>query len=106
MHTDAEYVARAIDGGADGYLLKDSAVQDLVAAIGAVMAGRRLPQPGGPARAERGGAAARRRAVRPIDLLTDREREVLKLVAEGSPPRRSPRASRSAPARSRVIART
>jgi DNA-binding NarL/FixJ family response regulator len=83
MHTDAEYVARAIDGGADGYLLKDSAVQDLVAAIGAVMAGGVYHSP----EAQRAlSEVVRRRggeAVRPIDLLTDREREVLKLVAEG-----------------------
>ncbi len=40
MHANAEYVARAIQQGADGYLLKDSAVQDLVAAIMAVVDGR------------------------------------------------------------------
>ena len=41
MHAGREYVARAIAEGADGYLLKDSAVQDLAAAIDAVMAWRR-----------------------------------------------------------------
>jgi DNA-binding NarL/FixJ family response regulator len=38
MHAGREYVTRAVHEGADGYLLKDSAVQDLVAAIQAVMA--------------------------------------------------------------------
>ena len=39
MHAGREYVARAMHEGADAYLLKDSAVQDLVAAIDAVTAG-------------------------------------------------------------------
>ena len=40
MHAGREYVARAMKGGADAYLLKDSAVQDLVAAVHAVVAGQ------------------------------------------------------------------
>ncbi len=39
MHAGREYVSRAIAEGADGYLLKDSAVQDLAAAIHAVIGG-------------------------------------------------------------------
>jgi len=81
MHAGSEYVARAVREGADGYLLKDSAVQDLVAAIEAVMAGRQYFSP--PVQRElaeilRGGPG--RRSAEPI---TGREREVLKLVAEG-----------------------
>ena len=45
MHAGHEYVARAVQEGADAYLLKDSAVQDLVAAIDAVMAGRSYYSP-------------------------------------------------------------
>jgi DNA-binding NarL/FixJ family response regulator len=84
MHTSGEYIARAVREGAYGYLLKDSAVQDLVSAIRAVMEGREyfsppvqqelarmLREPAGPPRG--------------IELLTDREREVLKLVAQGLP---------------------
>ena len=82
MHASAEYVARAVREGADGYLLKDSAVQDLVAAIEAVMAGREYYSP--PVQREltemvRGNTSAKRRT----EPITDREREVLKLVAEG-----------------------
>jgi DNA-binding NarL/FixJ family response regulator len=82
MHASPEYVARAVREGADGYLLKDSAVQDLVAAIEAVMQGRTYFSPaiqselGEILRTE----GARRRL---LDQLTDREREVLRLVAEG-----------------------
>jgi DNA-binding NarL/FixJ family response regulator len=82
MHASAEYVARAVREGADGYLLKDSAVQDLVAAIEAVMAGREYYSP--PVQRElsdmvRGNSGTKRRT----EPITDREREVLKLVAEG-----------------------
>ena len=82
MHASPEYVARAVREGADGYLLKDSAVQDLVAAIESVMHGRSYFSPaiqqelGEILRTE----GARRRL---LDRLTDREREVLQLVAEG-----------------------
>jgi DNA-binding NarL/FixJ family response regulator len=82
MHSSPEYVSRAVREGADGYLLKDSAVQDLVAAIQAVMAGREYYSP--PVQRElsamvRGTGGGKRR----IEPITDREREVLKLVAEG-----------------------
>ena len=82
MHASAEYVARAVREGADGYLLKDSAVQDLVAAIEAVMAGREYYSP--PVQRElsemvRGNTGAKRRP----EPITERERAVLKLVAEG-----------------------
>jgi len=86
MHAGSEYVARAVREGADGYLLKDSAVQDLVAAIEAVMAGRQYFSP--PVQRElaeilRGGTARGR-----AEPITGREREVLRLVAEGYSNRR------------------
>ena len=82
MHASPEYVARAIREGADGYLLKDSAVQDLVAAIDAVMQGRTYYSP--PIQKELGEILrAGRSRRRLLDQLTDREREVLRLVAEG-----------------------
>ena len=87
MHAGAEYVARAVKAGADAYLLKDSAVQDLVAAVGAVVAGRSYFTPAiqhhlaGLVR--RDGAAPRRPA------LTDREREVLVWLARGHSSRRA-----------------
>lgn len=82
MHSNPEYVARAVQDGADGYLLKDSAVQDLVAAIEAVQANRAYYSP--PVQREltellRAHAAP----PRAVDLLTEREREVLRAVAAG-----------------------
>lgn len=84
MHDDPAYVSRAVQSGADGYLLKDSAVQDLVTAIDTVMEGRAYYAPAvqrALSEIVRGKAAEER----PLEQLTEREREVLKLVAEGYP---------------------
>ena len=82
MHADAEYVTRAVQDGADGYLLKDSAVQDLVAAIEAVQAGRAYYSP--PVQRELSELLRAHAAPpRPMDTLTEREREVVQLVAKG-----------------------
>jgi DNA-binding NarL/FixJ family response regulator len=81
MHGGREYVARAMKGGADAYLLKDSAVQDLVAAVEAVLAGRSYFSPsiqGLMAELLRGEGTAPRGTA-----LTDREREVLGWLARG-----------------------
>jgi len=82
MHAGSEHVARAVRKGADGYLLKDSAVQELVAAIEAVMAGRSYYSPTVQEQLShlvRAGSAL----ARPLDQLTDRERDILKFVARG-----------------------
>jgi len=84
MHANPEYVARAVQTGADGYLLKESAVQDLLAAIEAVMAGRAYHSPKIQmqlAEMLRHGGTPPLRA---IDRLTDRERDVLRELAAGS----------------------
>ncbi len=82
MHDGREYVARAVKGGADAYLLKDSAVQDLVAAIEAVMDGRSYFSP-----AIQHQLAGMVRGGGPAELsspgLTAREREVLTWLARG-----------------------
>ena len=82
MHAGPEYVARAVRGGADAYLLKDSAVQDLVAAVAAVAAGGSYFSP--PVRQQLAGllrAGSPATAGRPT--LTDREREVLTWLGRG-----------------------
>ena len=82
MHAGSEYVTRAVREGADGYLLKDSAVQELVAAIEAVMAGRSYYS--AQVQHELGQLLRAGSTLgRPLDLLTDRERDVLRLVARG-----------------------
>ena len=82
MHISSEYVVRALRHGADGYVLKDSAVSDLVAAIEAVMAGSGYYDPaiqGEVRQLLRAGSAPSR----PFESLTEREREVLRMVAQG-----------------------
>ena len=82
MHAGSEYVTRAVREGADGYLLKDSAVQELVAAIEAVLAGRSYYS--AQVQHELGQLLRAGSTLgRPLDLLTDRERDVLRLVARG-----------------------
>lgn len=82
MHAGREYVARAMTGGAHAYLLKDSAVQDLVAAVDAVLDGRSYFSPSIQAL-----MAELQRGDRPAEVrgtsLTEREREVLTWLARG-----------------------
>jgi len=77
MHGAKEFVRPAVRAGARGYLLKGSGLSDLVAAIRAVHAGGELYSP------EVRALATGREADAPGGVLTPREREVLKLVAEG-----------------------
>lgn len=82
MHAGQEYVVRAMRGGADAYLLKDSAVQDLMAAVDAVLDGRSFFSPAIQARMAdllRGEG----RTAPHAPVLTDREREVLRALARG-----------------------
>jgi DNA-binding NarL/FixJ family response regulator len=82
MHAGQEYVARAVKGGADAYLLKDSAVQDLVAAVDAVMTGQTYFSPAIQQQLAgllRNGGQAHTGT----QVLTDREREVLTWLARG-----------------------
>lgn len=86
MHSGEEYVRPAIRAGASGYLLKGSGLSDLVAAIQAVSRGDAFFSPAiakivlhDSRRDGRTGG----RDPQPGDALTNREREILQLVAEG-----------------------
>jgi DNA-binding NarL/FixJ family response regulator len=81
MHADPTYVAEAFKAGASAYLVKRSAVGELVEGIRAVLRGQRYVARALPPRS--GDARADRSAVRAAGLLTPRQREVLQLVAEG-----------------------
>jgi len=81
MHAGREYVTRAIAEGADGYLLKDSAVQDLAAAIESVIGGGTFFSPAIQQQmAEMVRDGSHRHG---LQGLTEREREVLTLIARG-----------------------
>ena len=84
MYSDEAYVTRAIRAGASGYLLKDSADTDLIKGITAVAQGKSFFSPAAArvivdnyARPATTGVADR------FDSLSEREREVFQLVAEG-----------------------
>ena len=85
MHTDESYVVKALDAGARGYLLKDTAVEYIERAIRAVAAGRPFFSPSiAQTLAEDEVRLMRKRGVQDsFDLLSEREREVLQLLAEG-----------------------
>ena len=85
MHSDEAYVTRALNAGATGYLLKDSAGKDLIRAIAAVAEGQSFFSPAVSrmmlddyVRRAAGTDAADR-----YETLSNREREIFQLVAEG-----------------------
>lgn len=85
MHLDESYVIRAINAGARAYLLKDATDEDLLPAIRAVAAGKSFfsPAVSGVLAEEYIRQLQDRGLTDSYDLLTDREKEVLQLLAEG-----------------------
>lgn len=84
MYSDEAYVTQAVRAGARGYLLKDSAGADLIGAIAAVAAGKSFFSP--PVAKVVLDDYARRLADKGMDRydsLSEREREIFQLVAEG-----------------------
>ena len=82
MHSTTEHIYRAFQAGAQGYVLKESAGPEVVAAVRAVHAGRRyLSQK--IAEAVLDDYVRERRSSGPLDSLSARERQILQLVAEG-----------------------
>jgi two-component system response regulator NreC len=81
MEDDPRYVREAFSAGASGYVLKEAADTELVAAIRQVAANERYVHPALGARMATAEAEAATRAG--ADPLSDREREVLRLLALG-----------------------
>jgi DNA-binding NarL/FixJ family response regulator len=81
-----EYVYDALRAGASGFLLKDRPPEELVAAVRIVASGEALLAPSVTRRliAEFAGRPERLAAPEGLDELTDREREVLVLMANGA----------------------
>jgi len=85
MYDAENYVVESLAAGAEGYVLKQSSTHELVSAIRQVMGGTVYLSP---ALNERAVQAYIQRAQEahsedPFDLLSDREREVFQLAAEG-----------------------
>ena len=84
MHDSREYIAQVVRSGARGYLLKDSAPAELVNAIQSVHGGEVYFSPSVSKVLVEQMADGRRGAdIAAPPSLTDREREVLSLIAEG-----------------------
>jgi DNA-binding NarL/FixJ family response regulator len=86
MYSDERYVLRAVKVGARGYVLKNSAGEDLIRAIQTVQKGMAYFSPAVARLFQDGGA--RLKENRDLDdrfeLLTDRERQIYQLLAEGN----------------------
>ena len=85
MHSEEAYLEAVLDAGASGYLVKSTADRELVDAVRAVARGEVWVQPSAARVLAQG---ARRREERATDQsrferLTDRERSVMQLIAEG-----------------------
>ena len=85
VHKTEEYIHAALQAGADGYILKDSTHAELGMAIKSVLDGKRYVSPGISERLIEGYLEGRKKTKPPStwDTLTQREREILKLIAEG-----------------------
>jgi DNA-binding NarL/FixJ family response regulator len=82
MHSTPDHIVHALETGARGYLLKENAGSEIVDAVRAVHAGKRyFCEKVTDILAKH---VARRNNPNPIDSLSQREREILQLVAEGS----------------------
>lgn len=77
MHNDLDSARDALAAGAHGFLPKETAAEELVAAVEAVAAGGRYLAPA------LGAALLNRQATAPAGALSRREREVLGLIADG-----------------------
>ena len=85
VHRTEEYILATLRAGANGYVLKDATHAELLMAIKSVLMGKRYLSPGVSEKVIEGYLEGRKtlRSSTPWDTLTQREREVLKLIAEG-----------------------
>lgn len=85
VHKSEEYILATLQAGADGYLLKDTTHAELVSAIRHVLSGKRYLSPGVSEKVIEGYLEEKRivKTRTAWDTLTKREREILKLIAEG-----------------------
>ncbi|MBN2124886.1 MAG: response regulator transcription factor [Deltaproteobacteria bacterium] len=85
VHKTEEYILAALDAGADGYLPKDATHSELVMAVQSVLGGKRYLSPAISEKVIEGYLEGRKttKTSSSWDTLTQREREILKLIAEG-----------------------
>jgi two-component system, NarL family, response regulator DegU len=83
MHNDAQFLDAALDLGVDGYLVKDSAADEVIDCIHAVLSGARFISPQlAPLLAKRAERAQQLSPRAELNQLTATERKVLELLAQ------------------------
>ena len=87
IHESDQYVLEAFESGVNGYCIKDASREELLVAINSVLKGKTYISPGITDNVMDGYIEGRKRlkARSAWDTITPREREVLKLIAEGYP---------------------
>ena len=85
VHKTEEYILATLQAGANGYVLKDATHSELIMAMEHVMAGKRYLSPGVSEKVIEGYLDGKRtlKSKTTWEALTSREREILKLIAEG-----------------------
>ncbi len=83
MYEEQEVITRCLNAGASGYVLKDAPRADLVQAINVVFRGGQYLSPRALKRVVKEHVLHTRKSATGYDRLSDREREVLKLLADG-----------------------
>ena len=85
VHKTEEFILEVLQAGADGYIPKDASANELMMAIRSVLMGKRYLCPSVSGVVIEGYLESRRplESGTPWDALTKREREILKLIAEG-----------------------
>ncbi|MBD1914595.1 MULTISPECIES: response regulator transcription factor [Cyanophyceae] len=83
MHANEEYVYQALRSGASGYLLKDSGIEDLERALRAIARGETYLCPAISKYVVSDYVRRLSQDQSPLDQITPRQREILRLIAEG-----------------------
>jgi len=85
VHSTDEFILAALKAGAHGYLLKDATHSELMTAIDVVLSGQTYLSPGVSKKVVEGYLIGRKtvKSSSGWDTLTERERQILKLIAEG-----------------------
>ena len=85
IHKTEEYILTVLKAGADGYLLKNDTQEELMTAIKSVLEGKSYLSPGVSQKVIEGYVEGSKtvKTKSSWDTLTQREREILKLIAEG-----------------------
>ena len=82
MHLNEDYIRRALSAGADGYMVKDSAPSELTVAVQGVMAGSNYLSPAAASLLIQQALPGMKQND-PLQALSPRQVEVLRMVAEG-----------------------